>query len=102
MILKSTVQLVGLKIEILLAIFVANEVYKEEGYELVVTSVTDGIHSPSSLHYVGYAVDLRTHNVHADKIPVIWNRIRQRLTSEYDVVLEDTHIHIEYQPKRIK
>ena len=41
-------------------VHIADQVYEAHGEnELVVTSGTEGTHSPGSLHYVGLAVDLR-------------------------------------------
>jgi len=68
--------------------------------EPVITSITDGKHSAvNSLHYSGAAVDFRIKN-----IPDAYDKesvallIRERLTKDYQVVLESTHIHIEYHP----
>lgn len=67
---------------------------------LVVTSVADGTHREGSLHYQGRAIDIRTRNARDDID-------RQRaalelqacLGDQFDVVLEATHIHIEYDPE---
>jgi len=98
--LKKGVSVHGLGAEIIIALMVANEVYKEHGYELVVTSGSDGVHGYSSEHYKGDAVDLRTSMIKPDtKKSVIAAAIRERLGNDYDVVLEATHIHCEYDPK---
>ncbi len=98
--LKHNVIPNGVKTEIILAILVAKSVYETAGHSLTVTSIADGKHSKTSLHYVGYAVDLRTRMLSEDEKHDIAREIRERLTTDYDVVVEDTHIHIEYQPKR--
>jgi len=95
--LKKGVSVHGLGPEIIIALMVANDVYKKYGYELVITSGTDGVHGYSSEHYKGDAVDLRTNNIN-DKA-VIVAEIAERLGSDYDVVLESTHCHLEYDPK---
>ena len=62
----------SLQPQIVLAVVVASSFYKDFGYDLVVTSFSDGIHSPNSLHYSGNAVDLRTRNVReVDMMPII-------------------------------
>ncbi len=97
---KSGVKVNGIKPEILLAIAVANDIYKMWGVlDTVVTSVTDGVHSRGSLHYIGHAVDLRIYNFDEDEKLGVVNSLRDALTDEYDVVLEERHIHIEFQPK---
>lgn len=71
--------------------------YNELGLNLVITSALDGIHSRASLHYLGLAVDIRIRELNT---PIdMFDRIKSVLHPAYDVVLESTHIHIEYQPK---
>ncbi len=98
--LKPDVKVQGLRPEILLAIMVAKDAYKEAGTELVITSLVDGKHSETSLHYTGCAVDIRTRNLPQNFRDYTQIRIRDALTRDYDVVLEKDHIHIEYQPRR--
>ena len=66
--------------------------------ELMLTSVTDGRHGENSLHYPGFAADIDFHD--AGRFPWIAGKLRERLTVEFDVVPEGTHIHVEFQPKR--
>jgi len=99
--LKHSVIPQGVRPEILLAVMVADSVYHAFGHECVVTSLLDGTHSRTSLHYTGCAVDLRTRNVPSvEQQQKITEALRKALTADYDVVLESDHIHIEYQPKR--
>ncbi len=92
--------------EILIALIVANDVYKDFGYDMVVTSINDSSHGRKSLHYPGLAVDLRTKHVRTDnEKEQITKMIRSYLTTDYDVVLEQLgkkheHIHIEFDIKR--
>ncbi len=97
--LKEGVNPTGLKPEIMLAIQCACMVYHKYGYDLTLTSICDGEHSAGSLHYVGLAVDLRIKNItHEPMRREIFEEIRDNLGANYDVILESTHIHIEYQP----
>lgn len=70
----------------------------------VVTSGTDGIHRNDSLHYLGLAVDLRTRDLSAVQVQALAAALRKRLNGTstanrpYQVVVETTHIHLEYQP----
>ena len=67
--------------------------------DLTVTSIKDGKHSANSLHYQGKAVDFR-HRDREDHHPEVAVReLRRHLGKDYDVVLEPTHIHVEYDPK---
>ena len=97
--LKEGVNPTGMKPEIMLAIQCAVMVYHKYGYDLTITSICDGAHNKNSLHYAGLAVDLRIRNItHEPMRREICAEIRDNLGSNYDVILEPTHIHIEYQP----
>ena len=98
--LKHNVIPNGIKPETLLAINICNEVYKTHGHSLTITSICDGKHSRTSLHYVGYAFDARTKTLTDDEKYAVVKDLKERLTTDYDVVLESDHIHVEYQPKR--
>jgi len=98
--LKHSVNAGSLKTEMLLGLIVADSVYQGFGRELVVTSLCDSRHSRTSLHYVGYAADLRIRDIPAGELQDVVCDLRKALTGDYDVVLEADHIHLEYQPKR--
>jgi hypothetical protein len=98
--LLDTVILIGLHTETLLGMHVADDTYKDfQCSEMVVTSVTDGRHSVTSLHKVGYAFDVRLPQRCSHSRERVIEILRNRLTPEFDVVVEATHIHVEYQPK---
>lgn len=91
--IKDSVDLSGIRPELVLAICVVRSLY----YRVRVTSVADG-HTgrvSGSLHNVGLAVDLvlpaGASNAHA--------RISEALGPQFDVVVEDDHVHIEFQPE---
>ena len=63
--------------------------------EPVITSTWDGTHSPGSWHQFCMALDFRLPNNHL----VAAQKLMQKLGTDYDVVLEGDHIHIEYDPK---
>ncbi len=97
--LKSSVKLEGLQPQILLAVMVANEVYRQHGKELVITSCNDSRHGENSIHYKGNAVDIRTLYFEYQEKLEVYREIGKRLTADFDVVVESDHIHIEYDPK---
>ena len=63
--------------------------------EMVITSTFEGRHSASSLHYANLAIDIRSINRRSK----VWGEIQRALGEDYDVILENNHIHIEYDPK---
>lgn len=100
MIYKKGVKVQGIRQELILAIIVADGVYTSIGKELVITSLLDGTHSNTSLHYTGCGVDFRTRYFTESEAKKARDDISGRLTSDYDVLLESNHIHVEYQPRK--
>lgn len=99
--LKAGVNVTGIKVELLLALTVAERVYNEEGYPLVITSLLDSKHSLTSLHYAGCAADLRTRHINTiEEVNDIASKLKSSLTKDYDVIVEKDHIHLEWQPRR--
>jgi uncharacterized protein YcbK (DUF882 family) len=78
---------------------VADEVYRTWSTIMVVTHVTDGQHMRKSLHYAGAAADLRTHTLPEGKVKQVATEVAEALGGEFDVVLEKTHLHVEWDPK---
>lgn len=74
------------------------------GLRAYITSILDGRHMKGSLHYDGKAFDIRTWNKEmngqmTDKEKrVLARMVQDLLGDDFDVVVEKTHIHIEYQP----
>lgn len=97
--IKTNVKLLGLRPEILLALFIADKIYSNHNQELVLTEATGGKHGRASLHYVGLAVDVRTHYFTDGEVKLVAKDLKEALGENYDVVVEKTHIHIEFQPK---
>jgi hypothetical protein len=71
------------------------------GSDLTITSGRDGDHKEGSLHY---AVPMRALDFriwHVNDVPALAEALRVALGPDFDVVVEDTHIHIELDPKWI-
>lgn len=96
--LKEGVRAAGIRAEVALAAAIANHVYKAHGYDLVITSLLDGKHSATSLHYAGAAMDLRTRHLKPGDADAIVSDLSDALGQDFDVVLESDHIHVEFQP----
>lgn len=107
--IKSGASIQGLDIRMRPVLIAADAVWKHHGQELVVTAGLDGEHSAGSLHYYGRAVDFRTNYFDPNVVPQVVDDLREELKrvlawskqphTDYDVVLEKTHIHVEYDPK---
>lgn len=99
MIIKKGAKIGGIRPEMIIALMVAERVYDAHGEELVWTEGTGGEHGYGSLHYVGLAIDIRTRYFSKTEAAQVALEIRERLGEDFDVVLEEDHIHIEFQPK---
>jgi hypothetical protein len=62
-------------------------------FEPVITSTYEGNHMPSSYHYGNDAIDLR---LPSRGIKALIGRLKDALPQYFDVVLETSHIHIEF------
>jgi hypothetical protein len=105
--LLTTVNPSGITTELLLALFIAKEVYRKFSATMWITSLTDGVHT-ADVHAKGKAADLRIKHLP----PGIWNALATEIQAacglRYDVLLETTppadpvvaakwapHIHIQ-------
>ena len=69
------------------------------GWDVIITSGTDGKHMVGSKHYSGDALDIRSSNIPAGKLSPYVTALRGRLGLDFDVVIESDHIHVEFDPK---
>ena len=97
--LKKGVSIQGIRPELLIAIMIADRVYQVHSCILVLTSVTDGKHSATSLHYSGCAFDCRVRSLEPSQRANIVSDLKISMPNDFDIVLESTHVHIEYQPR---
>ena len=79
----------------------ADKIWEDAGYELVITSARDGIHSAGSLHYYGLAVDMRNGVnwgfVDEHRIQMI-DELTTKLAFDpaYQLINHRSHLHVEY------
>ena len=100
--IKPGVRTRGVSSELLIALMVMDSSYKNiTGTQLVVTSIVDGTHMGNSKHYRGDGADGRTSQagITQNKAHQIVADCRAQLGSDYDFVVEEDHIHTEYDPK---
>jgi hypothetical protein len=94
--LKSDVEINGIRPEVTLAISITHSVMIRRGWDLVVTSVRDGVHMEGSRHYSGCAFDFRTSMLTKEQISTLRNELASALGPDFDVVIEGTHMHVEF------
>lgn len=97
--IKNGVDLSGLKPEMAVADNRIIQIYHKHGSVARITSGLEGKHSYKSLHYVGYALDYGIRGLAETSVKTIYKEIANALGDQYDVILEDDHIHVEFQPK---
>jgi len=93
--INGHVKLANLHPAMVVACMVIEPIATAYGQELVVTSAADGTHSHrNSKHHIGCALDFRTWFV-IDKA-AFEAEIQEALTDEFYVVVEPTHLHVQY------
>lgn len=96
--LKKGVRLTGLQPVMVLAATIADKIYLFYGEELVITSAVDGIHSKTSRHFLGFALDFRTRYFTHEKILQVAQDLRDALGDDFYVRVESDHIHVSFKP----
>lgn len=102
----NSVSLIGMRPELIVGILAVNEAYEKTGLEPFYTSFNDRVHSYGSLHFAGAAFDVDLpEDLDVSIQHTLFELVRACLPSEFDVIIEDagkpnSHIHVEYQPKR--
>ena len=93
MLIKAGVDISRLRPEIRNALNEINNIYRNNGEELIITSTYEGTHSPGSKHYANDAVDIRRSvRCHAAIIILL----KDTLEPEFFILVEASHIHIHY------
>jgi hypothetical protein len=103
---KKGVKISGITKECIMGIQKAATIYEDKfDREMVVTSVLDGKHKSNSKHYDGDAFDLRTWETDTCGVQMtphtkqyLASLLGNSLGDNWDVVVEKTHIHCEYDP----
>ncbi len=103
--IKPGAKIKGIQPEILLGLMVIHSVFEHFHYSCVVTEATGSVHMENSLHYKGYALDIRTNHISnlATKNEIT-RRCAETLGEDFDVILEcqgqaSEHLHVEFDPK---
>lgn len=96
MLLKLGVDISRLERPIRRALNQIDAVFLKYGKEAVITSTYEGNHSPGSLHYANLAVDIRSRDLNDSEKKGILKDLLGKLGSNFDVIMEVNHIHLEY------
>lgn len=93
---KSGLDISGIQPEMVFGVLVCASVFDDADQKFTITSVCDGKHMPSSCHYFGRAFDIRTRDLRGVLAGVIGSRLQEALGSQFQVVVESDHIHVEF------
>jgi hypothetical protein len=93
---KDSVRFGSLHPAIVLALLRAEALYQAEGVDCWITSLNDSRHMVGSKHYLGCAVDLRIWDLPETSRAPMAQRLKAALGPQFFVLLEPTHIHIQY------
>jgi len=97
MLLKFGVDISRLHRKIRKKLDVIDSIFQRNGAgESVITSTYEGSHRCSSKHYSNEALDLRRRNIRPNVLADIVDELKSQLGGDYFVLLENTHIHIQY------
>lgn len=96
--------LIGIRTETLIGLRIVESCFDEYNKPIVLTHGTDGKHGTASLHYVGQAFDIRSHDLLAVEKQQIEVKAKKNLGAQFDFFIEDfgldnEHFHLEFQPK---
>lgn len=97
--LKDSVRIAGLRPEMVLAATIVSSIFDDMEKDCIITSAVDSKHGYGSLHFAGCALDFRIRHLEDGEAERIVMFMKDVLGQDFDVVLEETHIHLEFQPK---
>ena len=98
--IEKGVDICNLSPQMAVAVAVLQSAFRETlSAALTITSGRDGNHR-HVLHYVGQALDFRIHNLTTSDMDRVEGLCQGLLGEQYDVVLENDHLHVEFDPRQ--
>jgi len=95
---KEGVELEGLSAIMTIVLIEAPSIWQKYGKNLVITSALEGKHCKDSLHYSGFALDLRNRDISIKDREDVKKELSSVLGRDFTVLLESDHYHVEYDP----
>ncbi len=96
---RVPVRLEGISPEMVLGAIIVAGVFDYFEQDAYITSCSDGRHKTGSRHHCGKALDFRTRIFDKAELPSLVSHVESMLGPEFDVVLEEYHLHVEHHPK---
>lgn len=100
---KKGVKVEGLQPEIVAVFTTLNTVFMNYCSSCTITSGTDKVQkrASDSKHPRGYAIDIRIRHLDEYAVAGIVDDLKQHLTDEYTVILNEDHIHLHFNPSTL-
>lgn len=90
-----------------MGLYILDSILSKFGVNCIITCGCEGKHSPTSLHYIGNANDVRSRELTTTQQEAVKRQFDyaaniegDRSLSCYDLIIEKTHFHLEFQPKK--
>ncbi len=93
---KTGVVTKGLKAPMIRPLQLVSDLFQLVGVDMVLTDAV-AKRENKSLHPLGYAFDFRTRDLTHTQKSVMFAILVRQLGNDYDVIMYDTHVHIEHQ-----
>lgn len=97
---ESTVRIVNFTEQLARVFHLASSWAAIAGISVVVKAVDDGSEIGASLHGFSLAANLDTESERATDLTLLHGYLARHLPPQYDVLLEPTHVHVEYDTRR--
>lgn len=97
--ISNSTQLLGLRPEVLPGLMVVAFYFSAEDEACTLLAVSNGAHTPGSLHYSGLAFDIDLPDATEADMIDYESDLNEILGREYTVVFQGTHLHIHWQPR---
>lgn len=98
--LKEGVDIKKVQPEIVIGIAIVASCFADLKYHCTVTACRDGKHMEGSLHYKGFAVDIRSRDIRNENGAALMATCKEALGAQFDLVIESDHWHLEFDPKK--
>jgi len=102
--IKQGVKIFGISPEMAMCHTIIQSIFNSMGFDCIPTSIIGKVHSKTSLHPDGCAIDYRTKHIPIDSTKELLLRNLKDALPQCDFILEhlggmEEHIHAEYDPK---
>jgi len=99
---NAGVSMVGIQPQTVLGMVIVNGVFERHGLDMVITDIVpvyENFHKPHTLHWKGFAFDVRHHDVAEEMREAFLEECQEALGREWDCVQSLNNFHYEWDPE---